>query len=50
MVIHLQPLQKQALEQTKAVFPPLKQKIEDALSKLEQQIVRLLISRDIVRT
>ncbi|KAM0714337.1 hypothetical protein Q7P37_010124 [Cladosporium fusiforme] len=29
---------KQAREQTKAVFPPLRQKIEDALSKLEQQL------------
>lgn len=33
--------QKQAVEQTKAVFPGLNQKILDALSKLEEQIVRL---------
>jgi tubulin-specific chaperone A len=35
------PIQKQAVEQTKAVFPALNQKIRDALTKLEEQLVRL---------
>ncbi|GAB7322885.1 hypothetical protein MBLNU13_g05435t1 [Cladosporium sp. NU13] len=30
--------QKQAVEQTKAVFPALNQKIRDALAKLEEQL------------
>lgn len=34
-------MQKQAVEQTKAVFPALNQKIRDALTKLEEQLVRL---------
>ena len=37
-------IQKQAVEQTKAVFPALNQKIRDALTKLEEQLVRALIS------
>jgi len=35
-------IQKQAVEQTKAVFPALNQKIRDALTKLEEQLVRLI--------
>ncbi|KAH9845850.1 putative tubulin-specific chaperone Rbl2 [Teratosphaeria destructans] len=31
-------LQRKALEETKAIFPQLKQKIQDALSKLEAQL------------
>ena len=34
-------MQKQAVEQTKAVFPALNQKIRDALTKLEEQVVSL---------
>ncbi|KAK4556097.1 tubulin folding cofactor A [Recurvomyces mirabilis] len=30
--------ERRAVEETKAIFPQLKQKIEDALSKLEQQL------------
>lgn len=36
--------QKQALEQTKAVFPGLNEKIRDALSKLEEQLVSTTLS------
>jgi tubulin-specific chaperone A len=35
-------IQKQAVEQTKAVFPALNQKIQDALTKLEEQLVGLI--------
>ena len=34
-------LQRQALEETKAIFPTLKQKISDAVVKLEHLLVRL---------
>ena len=30
--------QRTALEETKAVFPPLRQRIEDAVNKLEDQL------------
>ena len=32
--------QKQALEETRAMFPQLRTKIQDAKEKLEQQLVR----------
>ena len=33
------PTQKRAIEETKAIFPTIHQKIEDAIVKLEQQLV-----------
>ena len=33
-------IQRRALQETKAVFPSLKQRISDALAKLEQELVR----------
>lgn len=43
-------MQKQAVEQTKAVFPALNQKIRDALTKLEEQLVRLTTIFPLVAT
>lgn len=37
--IVLTEFQRRALEETKAVFPPLRQRIKDAAAKLEQQLV-----------
>lgn len=34
-------LQRKALEETNAMFPQLKQKIEDAKAKLEAQLVSI---------
>jgi tubulin-specific chaperone A len=34
--------QRKALEETKAMFPPIRQKIQDALARLEQQLVSVL--------
>lgn len=36
-------LQRKALEETNAMFPQLKQKIEDAKAKLEAQLVSISI-------
>jgi len=34
--------QRKALEETKAIFPQLRQKIQDARTKLEQQLVSVI--------